>query len=118
MQTYLKERLENQSNIDAILSATDNITKEIYNLILNKDIIITGQDGDSDVIELIQNHPKMMTVYKNSKDLAKLTAQNTDLLLKGNSIETSDFIFNGETDVKTFMCDVKTITQENYMEIK
>ncbi|XVV16389.1 multiple monosaccharide ABC transporter substrate-binding protein [Actinoplanes sp. CA-131856] len=89
---------------DAILSPYDGISRGIIETFQKngkKVPVVTGQDAELDSVKLINQGVQTETVYKDTRELAKVTVQMTDKVLSG---ETPDI-----NDTKTYANGVKVV---------
>ncbi|MFN8254706.1 MAG: substrate-binding domain-containing protein [Bacteroidales bacterium] len=104
-------------NIDAIIAANDGIAngivEELISRGLNKQILITGQDGDLDACNRIYNGEQTMTVYKSSRQIAFATADLALKLAKGEKAEGLVYLNNGKKDVPTLMLEPVSVDKSN-----
>ncbi|XVU29293.1 multiple monosaccharide ABC transporter substrate-binding protein [Actinoplanes sp. CA-054009] len=89
---------------DAILSPYDGISRGIIETFQKngkKVPVVTGQDAELDSVKLINSGVQTETVYKDTRELAKVAVQMTDKVLSG---ETPDI-----NDTKTYANGVKVV---------
>ncbi|SNY68756.1 multiple monosaccharide ABC transporter substrate-binding protein [Paractinoplanes atraurantiacus] len=94
----------NDATLDAVLSPYDGISRGIIETLQKykkKVPVVTGQDAELDSVKLINQGVQTETVYKDTRELAKVTVQMTDKVLSG---ETPDI-----NDTKTYANGVKVV---------
>ncbi|WP_345718915.1 multiple monosaccharide ABC transporter substrate-binding protein [Kineosporia mesophila] len=120
-QDYTSDRL------DAVLSPYDGISRGIV-AALKKDgygtkskplPAVTGQDAELESIKAIVAGDQGETVYKDSRELAKVTVQMTDALLSGGTPEVNDTkqYNNGVKDVSSFLLQPVSVDKANYKTV-
>ncbi|MCE0537899.1 sugar-binding protein [Kineosporia rhizophila] len=111
-------------NLDAVLSPYDGISRGILTALQadgygkgGKPLpAITGQDAELDSVKLIVAGTQSETVYKDSRELAKVAVQMTDSLLAGATPEVNDTkqYNNGVKDVPSFLLQPVNVDRSNY----
>ncbi|MCW3807752.1 substrate-binding domain-containing protein [Plebeiibacterium marinum] len=106
---------------DAIISASDVLTKGIL-LFLEaeadgKKVLLTGQDGSTEICKEILNDRVLMTVYKPNKELAYKTAESVIKLLNKQTLLMNNDANNMFLDVPTVMMEPSVLTKENVVEV-
>ena len=115
------------TRVDAVLSPYDGISRGII-AALQKDgygkggkplPAITGQDAELDSIKAIAAGTQGQTVYKDSRELAKVAVQMTDSLLSGGRPEVNDTkqYNNGIKDVESFLLQPVSVDKANYQTV-
>ena len=81
--------------------------------------IVTGQDAEIGSVKSIIGLEQYSTIYKDTRELAKVTVAMTDALLKGEKPEVNDTetYDNGLKVVPSYLLASQIITVENYQEI-
>jgi putative multiple sugar transport system substrate-binding protein len=81
--------------------------------------IVTGQDAEIGSVKSIIALEQYSTIYKDTRELAKVTVAMTDALLKGEEPEVNDTetYDNGVKVVPSYLLESQIITVENYQEI-
>ena len=81
--------------------------------------IVTGQDAEIGSVKSIIGLEQYSTIYKDTRELAKVTVAMTDALLKGEKPEVNDTetYDNGVKVVPSYLLASQIITVENYQEI-
>ena len=81
--------------------------------------IVTGQDAEIGSVKSIIGLEQYSTIYKDTRELAKVTVAMTDALLKGEKPEVNDTetYNNGLKVVPSYLLASQIITVENYQKI-
>jgi putative multiple sugar transport system substrate-binding protein len=127
-----KKRMENLLTgdakdyvLDAVLAPNDPVGRAIVEACMNdakydsidKLPVITGQDGELATVQYIMEGKQYMTVFKDSRELAKATIKLADAILKGSTPQISGTVkttFNTNVkDVTTYLLDPVLVTKEN-----
>jgi putative multiple sugar transport system substrate-binding protein len=131
-----KQRMENLLNgdaknykLDAVLAPNDTLARAIIEALLtdakymNDLPVVTGQDGELASIQYIKDGKQSMTVFKDTRDLAKAAIDLADAILKGEEpqikgarldTETYD---TGKKVVKSYLLEPVNVTKDNYVEV-
>ena len=131
-----KKRMENLLNsaasnvtLDAVLAPNDPTARAIIEALLtdnkysNNIPIVTGQDGELSSIKMVRDGKQYMTVFKDTRILAKATIELADAILqdKKPSIEGARMdkqSYNtGKKVVTSYLIEPIEITKDNYKEI-
>jgi putative multiple sugar transport system substrate-binding protein len=112
--------------VDAVLSPYDGISRGILDALqaagygtAKKLPVITGQDAELESMKLIVAGRQSQTVYKDTRELAKVAVQMTNAVLRGgqpNVNDTSQYN-NGVKTVPTFLLQPVTVDKSNYHRI-
>ncbi|MDC7126110.1 MAG: sugar ABC transporter substrate-binding protein [Spirochaetales bacterium] len=115
--------------LDAILAPNDPVARACIEACLNdakydtvdKLPIVTGQDGEIPSIQYIRDGKQHMTVFKDSRLLAKAAIQLADSIIKGidpNIPGTVKTMFDtNKKMVDTYLLTPILVTKDNYKEI-
>jgi putative multiple sugar transport system substrate-binding protein len=119
--SYRSERL------DAVLSPYDGLSRGIiaaceavgYGSKAKKMPLITGQDAELDSIKAIVAGTQSQTVYKDTRELAKVAVQMADSLLNGGKPQVNDTnqYDNGVKVVPTFLLQPVNVNRSNYQSV-
>ncbi|GAB7051122.1 multiple monosaccharide ABC transporter substrate-binding protein [Catenuloplanes indicus] len=117
--TYADER------VDAVLSPYDGITRGIIEALTEGGYaptalpVLTGQDAELDSVKLIAAGQQGQTVYKDTRELAKVAVQMVNALVTGGEPMVNDTkqYNNGVKDVPTFLLQPVTVTKDNYQRV-
>jgi putative multiple sugar transport system substrate-binding protein len=119
-QKRMARLLEGGYRVDAVLSPYDGISRGILAAFENRKLpVITGQDAELDSVKLIAAGKQTETVYKDTRELAKVAVQMTDALLSDakpmvNDTEQYD---NGVKKVPTFLLQPVNVDKSNYQRV-
>ncbi|MBN2619315.1 MAG: sugar-binding protein [Spirochaetales bacterium] len=131
-----KARMENlltgdalNYTLDAVLAPNDPVARAVVEACLNdakydsidKLPIITGQDGELATVQYIRDNKQHMTVFKDSRLLAKATITLADAILK-NKVPSIEGTVKTKFDtnlkmVDTFLLTPILVTKDNYKEV-
>ena len=80
---------------------------------------MTGQDAELDSVKLIVSGSQAETVYKDTRELAKVAVQMTNSLLTGGTPEVNDTAQynNGPKIVPSFLLQPVSVTRQNYRSV-
>ena len=79
--------------------------------------VITGQDAEKANVQAIVKGKQSMTVYKDTRELAKATAQMIKDLVDGKTPEAKDSFNNGTKDVPSQLLTPVSVDKDNLKEI-
>lgn len=133
-----KARMENLLNndagdvvLDAILAPNDTLARAIIEACstdakydtTDKLPIVSGQDGELASIKYIRDGKQYMSVFKDTRSLAKATIILADAILKGEEpnvpgarLDTSSYD-TGKKVVKSYLLEPVMVTKDNYEEV-
>ncbi|MFI5932161.1 multiple monosaccharide ABC transporter substrate-binding protein [Actinoplanes sp. NPDC051494] len=112
--------------VDAVLSPYDGISRGIIEALKEAGYggskalpVITGQDAELDSVKLIVSGEQSETVYKDTRELAKVAVQMTNSLLTGGKPEVNDTkqYDNGVEVVPTFLLQPVNVDKSNYERV-
>ncbi len=113
--------------LDAVLSPYDGISRGVAEVLQadgygtkSKPLpVITGQDAELDSVKAIAAGTQSQTVYKDSRELAKVAVQMTDSVLAGGKPEINDTqqYNNGVKDVPSFLLQPVGVDADNYQSV-
>ncbi|MDQ1289038.1 MAG: putative multiple sugar transport system substrate-binding protein [Actinomycetota bacterium] len=116
-----------KKRIDAVLSPYDGISRGVITAL--KDVgygaggrplpVVTGQDAELDSVKLIVGGQQTETVYKDTRELAKVAVQMVDSLAKGGKPAVNDTsqYHNGVKAVPTFLLQPVNVDKSNYQRV-
>ncbi len=116
-----KEQLKNipddqKANI-AILAPNDGTARAISDAVKAdkavKSFLITGQDADSASLSYIRSGRQSMTIYKDTRVLAKMAIDVAISILAGEPLRSSEIINNGVLDIPYFRSDITVVDKSN-----
>ncbi|MDD3366253.1 MAG: sugar ABC transporter substrate-binding protein [Sphaerochaetaceae bacterium] len=131
-----KQRMENLLNgdaknykLDAVLAPNDTLARAIIEALLtdakyiNNLPVVTGQDGELASIQFIKDGKQAMTVFKDTRDLAKAAIKLADAILKGETpnipgarLDTTTYN-TGKKFIKSYLLEPVNVTKDNYVEV-
>ena len=132
-----KARMENLLNndaknvvLDGILAPNDTLARAIIEACSadakyagGKLPVVTGQDGEAASIKAIKDGKQYMTVFKDTRNLAKATIELADALLKGQTpnipgarLDTTSYN-TGKKVVKSYLLEPVVVTKDNYKQM-
>lgn len=127
MDNLLTAYYSDGSRVDAIISPYDGLSIGILSSLQNAGYgtaerplpIITGQDAEVASIQSIIAGGQTQTVWKDFRSTAKKCAEMVDALVMGTEIPINDTetYDNGVKVVPAYLCEVKSIDENNYMEL-
>jgi D-xylose ABC transporter substrate-binding protein len=111
-----------KDSVDVVIASSDDISIGVVNLLKTKGLegkfVITGQNADIAVIKSIINGEQSMTIYKPVKDLAYITVELADQLLKNqNPTNVKSIVNNGRIDVPSILLPVETVVKGNIEDV-
>ncbi|GIF13729.1 multiple monosaccharide ABC transporter substrate-binding protein [Actinoplanes teichomyceticus] len=126
MQRLLAGPLQGE-RVDAVLAPNDGLSRSIleafeedgYGRAGRKLPVITGQDAELESAKLIAAGKQTQTVYKDTRELAKVAVQMTNSLLLGGVPEVNDEkqYDNGVKVVPTFLLQPVNVDRSNYQRV-
>jgi putative multiple sugar transport system substrate-binding protein len=112
------------TRVDAVLSPYDGLSRGIIDALKAAGYaarlpIVTGQDAELESVKLIIAGQQSQTVYKDTRELAKVAVQMTNALLTGGSPEVNDTsqYHNGVKAVPTFLLQPVSVDKSNYRRV-
>jgi putative multiple sugar transport system substrate-binding protein len=114
------------ARVDAVLSPYDGLSRGILAALQDAGYgsskrlpVITGQDAELDSVKLIAAGQQHQTVYKDTRELAKVAVQMTDSLLTGGRPEVNDTkqYDNGVKVIPTFLLQPVNVDKSNYQRV-
>ncbi|MBB2943493.1 putative multiple sugar transport system substrate-binding protein [Actinoplanes lutulentus] len=119
-QKRMARILKQGHQVDAVLSPYDGITRGILTAFGTKKLpVITGQDAELDSVKLIASGKQTETVYKDTRELAKVAVQMTDAVLSDEEpmINDTEQYNNGVKTVPTFLLQPVNVDKSNYKRV-
>lgn len=115
------------ANLDAVLSPYDGISIGIISSLKGVGYggagkalpIVTGQDGELASVKSIIAGEQTQTVYKDTRELAKVAVQMGDALLTGGKPEVNDTTQyeNGAKTVPAYLLQPVSVDKTNYQKV-
>ncbi|MET9252772.1 multiple monosaccharide ABC transporter substrate-binding protein [Streptomyces sp. NPDC048182] len=113
--------------VDAVLSPYDGISIGILSALKSDDYgsakkplpVVTGQDAEVASVKSIIADEQSMTVYKDTRQLAKVSVDMVDALLTGKKPEVNDTktYDNGAKVVPSYLLDPVAVDKANYQKV-
>ncbi len=113
--------------VDAVLSPYDGLSRGIIASLKAAGYgsggqplpFISGQDAEVASVKLIASGDQYSTIYKDTRDLAKVTVGMVDAVLSGGKPEINDTksYDNGKKVVPTFLLNPVLVTKDNYKQV-
>ncbi|MFJ5773181.1 multiple monosaccharide ABC transporter substrate-binding protein [Streptomyces sp. NPDC093094] len=110
--------------VDAVLSPYDGISIGILSALKSDDYgskskplpVVTGQDAEVASVKSIIADEQSMTVYKDTRELAKVASNMVDAVLKGKKPEVNDTktYDNGSKVVPAYLLEPVSVDKSNY----
>jgi putative multiple sugar transport system substrate-binding protein len=113
-------------HVDGVLSPYDGLSRGILTALKSagygagtKLPVITGQDAELDSVKLIVSGEQTETVYKDTRELAKVAVQMTNALLTGGKPQVNDTTQynNGVKTVPAFLLQPVSVDRSNYQRV-
>jgi putative multiple sugar transport system substrate-binding protein len=110
------------AKVDAVLSPYDGMSRGVLAALTEagygkgglKVPVVTGQDAEIDSVKSIQAGQQQMTVFKDTRELAKVTVQLGRSLLRGQEPDTTDAPYdNGKVKVPTYLLPPIAVDKSN-----
>lgn len=115
------------TNIDAVLSPYDGLSIGIVSALKavgygrgdKKMPIVTGQDAEKASVKSIIAGEQTMTVFKDTRDLAKRAVQMVNAILTSGTPETNDTTSydNGAKKVPSYLLQPVSVDKDNYRKV-
>jgi len=115
------------ARLDAVLSPNDALSNGIISSLKGVGYcteerpcpIVTGQDAEIPAVKSIIRHEQSMTVFKDTRELAKVTVQMVDTLLSGGTPEVNDTktYNNGVKVVPAYLLTPVLVDASNWKQV-
>lgn len=113
------------TRLDAVLSSNDSVANGITNALVAAGYradnfpVLTGQDCDKPAMKNILAGTQSMSVFKDTRTLAKQVVQMVDSIVKGEEVEVNDTktYDNGTGIIPSYLCEPVICTKYNYQEL-
>lgn len=117
MENRINSFYNDGTKLDAVLAPNDAIALGTVNAVesagWNYFPIITGQDAEKANVAAIVQGKQAMTVYKDTRKLAKATAKMIKDLVDGKKPNTKDVFNNGNKDVTSVLLSPVSVDKTN-----
>ena len=115
----------NGTRLDAVLSSNDSVANGITNALVAAGYakgnfpVLTGQDCDITSVKNMLAGLQSMSVFKDTRTLAKQVVKMVDAIMQGKEPEVNDrrSYDNGSGVIPSFLCDPVIGTAKNYKEL-
>lgn len=124
MDNIITANYASGNKLDAVLSSNDSVAIGIVASLQNAGYgsgdkaypILTGQDCDKPNVIAMINKQQSMSVFKDTRTLAKKVVEMVNALVDGKEAEVNDTktYNNGVKVVPSFLCDPVNVTVDNY----
>lgn len=124
MDNIITANYASGKKLDAILSSNDSVAIGVVASLQNAGYgsadkpypILTGQDCDKPNVIAMINKQQSMSVFKDTRTLAKKVVEMVNALVDGKEAEVNDTktYDNGAKVVPSFLCDPVSVTVDNY----
>ncbi len=124
MDNIITANYASGKTLDAILSSNDSVAIGVVASLQNAGYgsadkaypILTGQDCDKPNVIAMVNGQQSMSVFKDTRTLAKKVVEMVNALVDGKEAEVNDTktYDNGAKVVPSFLCDPVNVTVDNY----
>ncbi|MCU7730720.1 sugar ABC transporter substrate-binding protein [Actinoplanes sp. KI2] len=109
--------------LDAVLSPNDGIGRALIGALkeggYSKLPVITGQDAELDSVKLVNQGVQTQTVYKDTRELAKVAVQMTNKILSGQKPDINDTTTynNGVSVIPSFLLQPVSVEKANLVSV-
>ncbi|MBN2260607.1 MAG: sugar-binding protein [Clostridiales bacterium] len=79
--------------------------------------VITGQDSEIAAIKRIKGGDQSMTIFKDTRELAKAAIDMAISIYAGETVATNGLVDNGVFEVPSVLLEPKVVTQGNFQEM-
>jgi putative multiple sugar transport system substrate-binding protein len=112
-------------NIDVVLSPNDSLAQGIvaslkaagYGTADKPFPVITGQDCDKINVGMIVRGEQSMSIFKDTRVLAKQVIAMTDAILAGQKVPTNAEYDNGKIKVPSYNCEIQFADKDNWKKL-
>jgi len=122
MEDLLTANYSGGTKVDGVLSPYDGISRGIISALTDADYavgdewpIITGQDAEIDSVKAINTGEQYATIFKDTRELAKVAGDMAIAALNGDEVETNDkSTYNNKVkDVPSFLLQPVIVLKDN-----
>ena len=127
MENLLTSTYSDGSKVAGVLSPYDGLSIGIlgalkgvgYGTASQPYPTVTGQDAEAASVKSIIKGEQYSTIYKDTRELAKVTVAMPDAILKGQAPKTTDTTTydNGVKVVPSYLLESQIITKDNYKKV-
>ncbi|WP_378143831.1 multiple monosaccharide ABC transporter substrate-binding protein [Cnuibacter sp. UC19_7] len=125
MENILTSTYSDGSKVNGVLSPYDGLSRGIISALTSAGYttadmpIITGQDAELDSVKAIEAGEQYSTIYKDTRELAKVAVQMATSLLTGGTPETNDTktYDNGKKVVPSYLLQPVVVTKDDIQSV-
>ena len=127
MENLLTGTYSGGDKIDGVLSPNDQLAYGILSALKGAGYgtggqpypIVTGQDAEIGAVKSIIAGEQYSTIFKDTRELAKVTVAMADAQLKGKKVKVNDTktYDNGKKVVPSYLLGIEIVTKENYKKV-
>ncbi|QHQ63119.1 substrate-binding domain-containing protein [Anaerocolumna sedimenticola] len=123
MDAIIASNYGDGTNLDAVLCSNDSTALGVTNALAasytGKYPVITGQDCDIANVKNMIAGKQSMSIFKDTRELAKQTVQMVDAIMKGGEAPVNDTesYDNGTGIIPTYLCEPVFADATNYKEL-
>lgn len=124
MENLITANYSNGTKLDVVLSSNDSCAIGISNALQasykgDKFPVLTGQDCDITAMKNILAGKQSMSIFKDTRTLAKKVVEMVDAIMTGKEVPVNDTktYDNGKGIVPTFLCEPVFADKTNYKEL-
>lgn len=109
--------IANNNKVDAILAPNDVIANTVIEVLkmrgLEGKVAVTGQDAEVDAIKRVIEGTQLMTVFKDSRKLAKIAIEAAIKLVDGIAINEINMLHVGKKNVQSIIIEPIALDKTN-----
>jgi len=127
MENLLTSTYSGGDKIDGVLSPNDQLAYGILSALKGAGYgtggqpypIVTGQDAEVGSVKSIIAGEQYSTIFKDTRELAKVTVAMADAQLKGKKVKVNDTktYDNGKKVVPSYLLGIQIVTKDNYKKV-
>ncbi|MDC3418234.1 sugar-binding protein [Aquibacillus sp. 3ASR75-54] len=127
MENILSKAYSDEEQVDAVLSPYDGISRGVIQALKGVGYgsndqplpVITGQDAETASVKSIIAEEQTQTVFKDTRELAKVVVNMVEAILNGEDAEVNDTetYDNGEKVVPSYLVNPVSVDINNYEEV-
>ena len=113
------------TKLDVVLSSNDSVANGITNALVNAGYdasnfpVLTGQDCDQPSVTNMKRGLQTMSVFKDTRDLAKQVVVMVNAIVDGKEVPVNDTTTynNGTGVIPSYLCSPIVVTKDNLKEV-
>ncbi|WP_269909032.1 multiple monosaccharide ABC transporter substrate-binding protein [Herbiconiux gentiana] len=126
MENLLTSTYSDGSKVNAVLSPYDGISRGIISALTDAGYsvgaewpVISGQDAELDSVKAIESGEQYATIFKDTRNLAKVAVDMASALLEGNEPETNNTTDydNGTKVVPSYLLESQIVVKDNIEDV-